>query len=186
MSLSPQDRILHDLKLIASLQEGDKVHTQNGVLCIEHNSAITSILRWCRGDCRLKSFAIIQHTLLESLRLAETTIQSYVKKRDQKKSFDVIDMSQRNLLARLYRELESAVGGLRRLKITYVSDVNISANIDVLRESVLERLAAFKYFFSSSCLETSFPQSEISSENVLEGFIVFDNIDSIVLERSLT
>lgn len=136
------DRVHRDLKIIATLREGDKVYVEDGSLCILHPSAYGGPWRWLRGDNRVKSLAMVQSTIMDALAVAEYSIERVMQRQSHHhgRPRDTSAHTTESTVRRLYRELQSAIVGLKCLRVTYSGDQSTTAKIDVLREGVVERL----------------------------------------------
>jgi len=139
------DRVHRDLKIIATLREGDKVYVADGNLCILHPSPYHATWRWLRGDNRIKSLATVQTTLTDALAVAEYSIERVMHRNAQSSTGtqvlrDTSSHTTESTVRRLYRELQSAIVGLKSMRTTYAGDPSTTAKIDVLREGVVEKL----------------------------------------------
>lgn len=183
MTCETQDRIFHDLKLLATLRENDKVYVQDGLLCIHHASTVTSIIRWTRGDNRQKSISVIQNTLFDALTLAEFIIEKILKSfKDSNKRNELGDHIQKSMIVRLYKELQKANVGLRHLRTTYIDDRSTTAKLDVIRERVSERLAAMQKFIEDNSISERYTSS---SPNPLYTYGVTSTSAGLFAERVL-
>ena len=139
------DRVHRDLKIIAALREGDKVYVADGNLCVLHPSPVNFAWRWLRGDTRIKSLAMVQSTMMDALAVAEHSIERIMHRNSRALTGsplvrDPAMYTMESTVRRLYRELQSAIVGLKYMRITYAGDHSTTAKIDVLREGVVERL----------------------------------------------
>lgn len=140
------DRVHRDLKIIAALREGDKVYVADGNICVLHPSAYNFAWRWFRGDNRIKSMAMVHSTIMDALAIAEHSLERIMHRTHHSPSSptsyvkEAVAHTLDCTVRRLYRELQSAVVGLKYLRITYTGDQSTTAKIDVLREGVVERL----------------------------------------------
>ena len=125
-------RLHHDLKMIGSLREGDRIGCIDGFLCISRPTIWEAIGRWTRGESRHHSVSCISNALSDAITLVE---QAAVRRHS-------LDCNTRAMVKRFVSELQHALVGLRCLWVTYSNDPSIQARIMVLRESVSDRLAA--------------------------------------------
>ncbi len=141
------DRVLHDLKIVAQLREGDKLCMGEGGLCVMHPHVLNVLVRWARGDSRTKSIHTVQSSIEDALALAEGSVERATRLAAAR-SPGALDAHARHLacsqVRRLHRAVEGAMLGLRCLKTTYVGDESTVARIDVLREGVSPRLRALE------------------------------------------
>ena len=124
-------RLHHDLKMIGSLREGDRIGCIDGFLCISRPTIWEAIGRWTRGESRQHSVSCISNSLSDAITLVE---QAALRRNH-------LDCNTRAMIKRFVVELQHALVGLRCLWVTYSSDPSIQARIMVLRESVSDRLA---------------------------------------------
>ena len=120
------DRLLINLKIIASLEPYQKLNTKSGhQLVIESAWTSTSIYRWARADTRHNTVKRIGEILEEAnniLRVgASTNSQEYVS--DEYRS-------------RVMSQLNDTRTGMVNLRTTYESDRTITAHFDVLLERI--------------------------------------------------
>ena len=146
MTEETQDRLLHDLKLLASLRENDKVCVRDGLLSVNRPGAASSLSRWVHGDCRLRTLAVVQNTFMDALQMVEYGLERLTGERPAGwgPRDELTGHAQRRLVARLVRSLQQACVGLTRLRATYLNDSSMAAKLDVLRERVSERLGAME------------------------------------------
>ena len=202
------DRIMHDLKLLSTLRENDRVYVNDGLLCIDPPGPLTALYRWSRGDTRQKSIAAVQRTIFDALKLAEFGMEKVMRSAKSSRQAEVHEIAHKSTVIRLYKELQRATAALRHLRTTYIDDRSIVVQLDVIRERVTERLAAMQKFVEDTTTNQSsmigdLPQSSDRrsssswsprggySESVhsddfnsitLGGFIIFDNYHSRILE----
>ena len=157
---STVDRVIHDLKLLSTLRENDRVYVCDGLLCIHPPGPWTALHRWARGDSRAKSLAAVQRTLFDALKLAECAVEP-----DTRSSFrngrraEIDRTAQKGTTMRLYKELRRATAATEHLRTTYIEDRSVAVQLDVLRERVTERLEAMREFIEDS--SSSRPKSPL-------------------------
>lgn len=198
MSESALDRIHHDLKILASLHANDKIYVRDGMLCVLPPSVTGALWRWARGDNRTKSLQMIESVISEALSVAECCMER-LGKSEANSSFQwrrSSDEAYRATVKRFYQELQGAIVGLRRLRITYTSDPSTSARIDVLREKTSERLTMIVRWLrgvgemeenSSPCHDSSssspprIVSSLISHHRECEGVLAIEDINGCLV-----
>ena len=168
------NRVLHDLKLLSSLRENDKIYAHEGHLRVEHGSLFRFVYRWSRGDSRIKSLLMIQNILRDALQLAEFQIDRLMRKDSKLRDIEMLTIKSR--VVRLYCEVQRANVALRHLRTTYFDDRSVVAQLDCVREEASERLNAIRQYVEEV--------DDSNSPHILEGFVVFDNFHSKVLNIS--
>lgn len=128
-------RLHHDLKIIGSLREGDRIRCVDGFLAISRPTLFEALSRWTRGDNRQQSVACVSHTLSDALTLVEQGVARG----------SALDDATRSMVRRFVLELQQALRGLRCLWATYSADPSIQARIMVLRESTMDRVSSLKH-----------------------------------------
>ena len=120
------DRLLINLKIIASLEPYQKLNTKSGhQLVIESAWSSTSFYRWMREDTRHNTVKRIGEILEEAnniLNVGSSLSKEYVSEEYR---------------GRVMAQLQGTRVGMVNLRITYESDPTITAHFDVL----LERMA---------------------------------------------
>jgi hypothetical protein len=134
------DRVLHDLKIISALREGDKLCMADGALCVMHPSPFNLVWRWSRGESRVKTLDTLRTVLLDALAMAEYSIDRVIRRGSREAEAVTADYTAQSTVRRLYKGTQSSVLGLKYLRTTYAGDGHTTATIDVLRERVTERL----------------------------------------------
>jgi len=119
------DRLLINLKIIASLEPYQKLNTKSGhQLVIESAWTSTSIYRWLREDTRHNTVKRIGEILEEAnniLRVGASSAQEYVS--DEYRG-------------RVMSQLNNTRTGMVNLRTTYEADRTITAHFDVLLERI--------------------------------------------------
>ena len=119
------DRLLINLKIIASLEPYQKLNTKSGhQLVIEEAWSSTSFYRWMREDTRHNTVKRIGEILEEAnnvLNIGTSTNHEYVP--DEYRS-------------RVMGQLKETRVGMINLRTTYESDPTIAAHFDVLLERI--------------------------------------------------
>jgi hypothetical protein len=144
MSEETISRIHHDLKIISQLREGDRVYCCDGLMCISRPTIFNAILRWSRGDCRIKSINTIQNTLLDAVTLVEQALSRETSRRGDISPSRIKDSTLLTMIKRFYVEIQQALIGLRYLLSTYSDDTSARTKIQVIREKITDRLTAIE------------------------------------------
>tara|TARA_B100001094_G_scaffold93579_2_gene89451 strand:+ start:8143 stop:8667 length:525 start_codon:yes stop_codon:yes gene_type:complete len=117
------DRLLINLKIIASLEPYQKLNTKSGhQLVIESAWRSTSFYRWMREDTRHNTVKRIGEILEEANNILN--VGSSVSKEYVSDEYRV----------RVMTQLKNTRTGMVNLRITYESDPTITAHFDVLLE----------------------------------------------------
>lgn len=121
-----EEDILWSLKIISMIKEGQKLRVRNGRLDVhESGSVVTSVIRWLYNDNRHNSLTYISNIINRGL----------TEKCEK-------------------RVLSESLKGLNALKVTYATDINITARIIVLEEKI------HAYIKDGKCVEKLQPQDK--------------------------
>lgn len=137
------ERTLCDLKTVSMLKVGDRISQSGGSLVIAHPSVVTAVWRRARGESRYTSLAAVGACFIEALAMADEHSLSW--KRSQAAGDDgPVSMRLKDRATHIVLEIEMALIGLRNLKQTYCSDLNVQAKLNVLIEKISTHITIFK------------------------------------------
>ena len=110
------DDILTSLKIIASIKEGQKVCVRNGLLVLEINSTgvIPAVKRFIFGDNRELTVRYVKNVVHNAV-----SVIKHVKNPEE-----------------VISALAEAILGLKRLEVTYSTDIATVSTIQVLIERI--------------------------------------------------
>ena len=110
------DEILTSLKIIASIKEGQKVCVRNGLLELEINSTgvIPAVKRFIYGDNRELTVRYVKNVVHNAV-----SVIKHVKNPEE-----------------VINALGEAILGLKRLEVTYSTDIATVSTIQVLIERI--------------------------------------------------
>jgi len=110
------DDILTSLKIIASIKEGQKVCVRNGLLVLEINSTgvIPAVKRFIYGDNRELTVRYVKNVVHNAV-----SVIKHVKNPEE-----------------VITALAEAILGLKRLEVTYSTDIATVSTIQVLVERI--------------------------------------------------
>ena len=138
------DRLLINLKIIASLEPYQKLNTKSGhQLVIESSWTSTSFYRWMREDTRHNTVKRIGEILEEAnniLSVGTSLSREYVT--DEYRG-------------RVMSQLTDTRTGMINLRTTYESDPTITAHFDVLLERVDTMLTTGRYTLKLTASNTN-------------------------------
>lgn len=138
--------ILTELKVIGSIQHGQKINTQDKRLELHYPSTLQAILRWYRGEDRTKNFERISKCFNSAFQCIDQLLTQP-------------NSETRNIfLARLLQALDAAANGLKKLKSTYKTDVHSTSSFDMLIENV--------YIYRNMLIK-KFPDETSAAANLL-------------------
>ncbi len=116
------DDVFINLNLIAKIEQGDKLYIQDKYVNID-TSYIQSIMRWYWGVDRKSTIGFIKLVINRAFEFCDELIKSDTK-----------------MLFRLTNDLRNSIGGLTKLKHTYVVDKLVQAEIDVIIEDIRSKI----------------------------------------------
>ena len=131
------DRLLINLKIIASLEPYQKLNTKSGhQLVIESAWASTSFYRWVREDTRHNTVKRIGEILQEAagiLNISSDTAAGGISSNTVVVTTEYVSDEYRG---RIMSQLRETRTGMVNLRTTYESDPTITAHFDVLLERI--------------------------------------------------
>ena len=125
--MNADDRLLINLRIIASVHPHQRINAKNELLEIECTTFSTWIYRWMRGDGRMICLR----------RLNEILNESIIKVKESQKN--------KRLRDKFLAHLDNSRPGLKNLLQTYSEDVATKSHIELLIERVDETLSEYKY-----------------------------------------
>jgi hypothetical protein len=137
------ERTLCDLKTIAMLKVGDRISQTGGSLVIAHPSVFTALWRSSRGESRYTSIASISSCFVEALSTADEYSLCW-KRVLAGGEEEAVCQRLKERAVHLVLEIEMALVGLRNLKNTYCSDLNVQVKLHVLIEKISTQVQIFK------------------------------------------
>lgn len=147
------DDLFHALKIIGSIEEGDRISTQNHTIYIENKGILQGFARWYRGESRDDNIQMIQHIIEDAFKAYKDSIskeEQYLssihdKKESHSGAVRYIDyVATTQSMDRLERELLRCQTGLHRLSTTYGEDKHTTSRIDLLMENIQYNLQQVK------------------------------------------
>lgn len=145
------DDVILNLKIISSIKQDDKLtRNQEDHLTIENKDLLQGARRWWNSNSRAETIAHIKNIIRASFDITDTTIEQELMQggehgthrgyeeqgtsSNHKKTY--FNEGNSCLLQRFVLEMTNAIRGLDNLKYTYKNDVNISSEIDILKEQL--------------------------------------------------
>ena len=159
------DRLLINLKIIASLEPYQKLNTKSGhQLVIEAAWASTSLYRWMRADTRHNTVKRIGEILEEANNVLNIGLSSCM-------TAEYVSDEYRGCVI---AQLKDTRAGMVNLRTTYESDPTITAHFDVLLERINTMLISrYKIQYTNRVVPTAVPGdfkiNTMSSEDVSSG-----------------
>lgn len=140
-SLDKTDRIIINLKVLATLSEGQRVCARNGQFSVYTPGWAQSVLRWLYSEDRWNNLDEVGNTVNDALRILNvyTNLAAFGYSATMPLPAAVpvpTPDASLNFVASMSRELTHALKGLRALKSTYATDPLLLATVDVLIERV--------------------------------------------------
>jgi len=133
------ENIILNMKVIGSIQKGDKLlGNDNNVLEIEANDLLQPIRRWWFSRSRMETINKVKVIVNKSFDITDRTLEN--ERGGSNKDIEYFSEENSSLLQRFLVEMKQAIKGLENLKITYVEDVKIVSEIDILIEKLQLRI----------------------------------------------
>jgi hypothetical protein len=138
-------KIIHSLKVIATLKENDKLITKRGLFIDSHDNIWQSISRWIYTENRCQNI----DTLVNIFNISFDTANAIINHREAICKIDSVVMLQnKQEIKRLIIEITNADKAITHLIVTYSTDSHTVAKIELLRESIHDRLSQIEHRLS--------------------------------------
>jgi hypothetical protein len=137
LSLDKTDRVIISLKVIATLQEGQRLCVRNGQFSVYTEGWTQAFTRWMYSENRWVNYEDVQNVMNEAFCILGT----YMNLTNQSTDGFTTPANSLTCVATLAKELNSAAGGLLNLKKTYADDPLMVATLDVLTERTAVEVA---------------------------------------------
>lgn len=138
LSLDKTDRVVINLKVIATLQEGQRLCVRHNQFSVYDEGWAQALLRWAYSENRWVNYEDVQGVMNEAFCMLGTYC-NLVQTGDT--SSMPTQTSALGSVATLCREVRSAAQGLNNLKKTYTYDPLMVATLDVLTERAQNEIA---------------------------------------------
>lgn len=125
LSLDKTDRVIINLKVLATLKEGERVCMRNGQFSLYNAGWGQSITRWFYQENRWVNFEDVQNVFNEAICILGTYMNMAVTEAANA-ALTAVDA--------IAKELVHAMAGLAQLRKTYEADPLMVATLDVLIE----------------------------------------------------
>lgn len=127
---------LHSLKVIATIKENDRISTKKGIYVDTTENYIQSILRWINSENRSHNVGTLENVFNRAFDICWNLLDS--KKALLSKPEKLLECDQR--IQRLDTEIRNAQRGVSNLLVTYETDTHTVAKLQVINETVHDRL----------------------------------------------
>lgn len=152
-SLDKTDRVIINLKVIAMLQDGQRLCIRNNQFSVWEPGWTQALLRWGMGENRWVNVEEVQGVMHDALRLLGTYMNLVNNCTAAVPSVPVpTPATSLNFVATLARDLEQATTGLQSLRRTYAGDPLMVATLDVLVERTTNEIAKAKEMLAAQQL----------------------------------
>lgn len=157
---SPDD-LIHALKVISSIRPNEKFSTSSGIFIqsdIQHPHTWWEsvqqyihplwLIRFKNGEDRITNLKAIKSIFVGALLVVEESLQEreeVIKPKDPVSRIDVVKkLKNEQVINRMAEAITKAVNSMENLKQTYTGDAHACARIDMLTETIRDRLALIK------------------------------------------
>lgn len=155
------DDLIHALKVISSIKPHEKFSTSSGIYIqteIQHPNTWMEMaqqylqpvwfIRMKNGEDRITNLKAIKAIFVGALLVVEESLQEreqVIKPKDPVSRIDVVKkLKNEQLINRMAEAITKAVSSMDNLKQTYTGDAHACARIDMLTETIRDRLALIK------------------------------------------
>jgi hypothetical protein len=157
---SPDD-LIHALKVISSIKPNEKFSTSSGIYIqseiqrpVSWSDVISQyfkplwFVRMKNGDDRISNLRAIKSIFVGALLVVEESLQErelIIKPRDPVSRIDIVKKQKNEqLINRMAESITKSINGMENLKQTYNGDAHACARIDMMTETIRDRLALIK------------------------------------------
>jgi hypothetical protein len=134
LSLDKTDRVIINLKVIGTLQHGQRVCVRNGQFSVYPDGWGQALTRWLYSENRWVNYEDVQTVVNEAICILNTYMNMIVVSADSSAPYTHTPSSALASVATLTKEIAQASLGLQCLKQTYATDPLMVATLDVLME----------------------------------------------------
>lgn len=138
LSLEKSDRVIINLKVLATLKEGERVCVRNGQFSLYSVGWTQSITRWMYKENRWMNFDDVQNVFNEAICILGTYMNMAVEAGNKAPHAALTAVDN------IAKELHHAIAGLTQLGKTYCDDPLMVATLTVLIERTQTELAKAK------------------------------------------
>lgn len=155
------DDLIHALKVISSVKPNEKFSTSSGIYIQSEMQRPVSwrdlaaqyiqplwFIRMKNGDDRISNLKAIKSIFVGALLVVEESLQEreiIMKPRDPISRIDIVKKQKNEqLINRMAESIAKAINSMENLKQTYNGDAHACARIDMLTETIRDRLALIK------------------------------------------
>lgn len=182
--LQTSDDLCHALKVIASIKENERFSTNGGIYVQSHDESWVWMKRWVYGDDRTTNIKTIKVVFLATFALIDKCLlerEEIMKKKSNARPDVIQRMKNAQLIGRLTKAIVDAKVSMEHLKKTYKDDAHTVSRIDMLSDSIKDRLQLI--CTSLQCLEAedllSTPLFKNMSKFLNDGMLA-ENMDFLV------
>jgi len=163
---SPDD-VIHSLKVVQFIKAGERFSTNTGVYIQHIQNNINTWAGWVKsyvqplwfvrmknGDDRMTNLKVIKALFVGAFVIIEEALQEREKMYEEKNSDEepynasrtdkIKKLKNEQLITRMSEAVTNAINSIQNLKETYAEDANTCARIDMLTETVKDRLLLIK------------------------------------------
>lgn len=141
------DETILNLKILSNIKKNDKLITNTNILEIDNPNILQGLNRWYYNENR-------ELTVKKLNQICENTfkITDYILSNEKDKNItnqkNVLQYNNNELFQLLIIEMTNSLNGLNNLKDTYVKDISISSQIDILKKKITMKIEKLNKLFS--------------------------------------
>tara|TARA_B100001093_G_C26411753_1_gene835909 strand:- start:169 stop:675 length:507 start_codon:yes stop_codon:yes gene_type:complete len=137
-----KDKIILNLKILSNIEKLDKISTNSDNISIDPPHLLQSLYRTYNGDSRTSTINKIDNIIKEVFDFTNDLLETQSlpwwnnnSTNEIKFKNDIISVFQELII-----HLNNSIGGLQNLKLTYINDVSICSNIDLIISKIQNRI----------------------------------------------
>lgn len=138
------DNLLHALKVIASIRPNTRLSTVSGIYLQTSDDPWMGIRRRFWGEDRLQNIRVVKSIFIAAFVMIDDAFderEQFIREPTSSKRQDIIQsLKNKQLIERITLCIQQARGSIDHLKSTYSEDANMCALVDMLNETIKDRI----------------------------------------------
>ena len=137
--------ILYKLTIISYIKQGEKLYCYDNNILIDE-SYLQSISRYFSNQNRIDTIQSISELINKSIEITdfiyrcELSVNKNIKEKQSRQQKTFFKNSNEKILKQFYIKLTNALDGLSNLKVTYLYDITIKTDLELLINKIQTRI----------------------------------------------
>ena len=139
------NNILYKLTIISYIKQGEKLYCYNNNIVIDQ-SYLQSISRYFSNQNRIDTIQSISELINQCIEITdfiyrcELSVHKNIKEKQSRQQKTFFKNSNEKILKQFYIKLTNAIDGLSNLKLTYLYDLTIKTDLELLINKIQTRI----------------------------------------------